>query len=173
MDVTINGHTYAHPREQGRLGQEVEERLHALADLAKRIKAGDDEDKERRARNLALCAIRQLSFLAHRKEQVGKLCPAVAKELMMAESVIVDLNSTARRYVDGGEEPSSAGAGREQDLLTTLSMSRAERLAYMDCVAEFIRKRFSGDTAKRWREMARVASDRPPMTRRGGSGQAK
>lgn len=166
MDVIESGHTYAHPGDQGRLGQEVEERLHTVADLAKRIETGDDEHKERRARHLAHCAIRQLSFLAHRKEEVGKLCPPVMKELMMVESIIVDMNSTACRYVEEGEKPSSPVARRGQDVLT-LSNSRAEHLAYLDSLVEFIRKRFSGNTAKRWREMARIGTQRSTAAGRG------
>ncbi len=169
MDVTVIGHIYGHQREQGRLGQDVEKRLHVLTEAVERVHACEPEDRGRRALGVANCAVRQLSYLARRKKEIGRLCPEVAKELMTAESIIVDLNSTARRYVDGAEKSLFGGAvdGLET---ATLHMSRADRLSYMDCVAAFIRKRFSGDTGKRSREMARIGIQKASSVTRCGEG---
>lgn len=154
--LIIDGRAFAHPADQGRLGKDVEERLHVLADLVERMQDCEAEEADRRALDLAGCTIRQLSYLAHRRREVGRLCPSVDKELMMAESIIVDLNSVARSWC-GGEETYPVPEVDEGWVTLLPRMPRTEYKAYVMLLAKFIRQRFPDETAERWEEMARMA----------------
>lgn len=93
--LIIDGRSIAHPTDQGRLGKDVEERLHVLADLVERMQDCEAAERDRRALNVVTCTSRQLSHIAHRKREVARLCTPLDKEFMMAESIIVDLHSIA------------------------------------------------------------------------------
>lgn len=154
--LIIDGRAFADPADQGRLGKDVEERLHLLADLVERMQDCDAGEEHPRPVDLATCTIRQLSYLAHREREVGRLCAAVDKEFMMAESIITDLNSIARSWC-GGEETHAVPELDEGMLTLVPRMPRTEYKAYVVLLARFIRQRFSGETAERWEEMARMA----------------
>jgi len=147
------------PAEEGRLGQDVDNILSVLADMVEYVQRREVEDVGRRVFGMADFAIHGVSYLAKRKEEIGRLSPAVARELRMAESIMVDLHSAAHAYVNGTVEPSFGGVKERPDVVE-FPMSPDERLTYMERVAAFIRKRFPGDTATRWERMAEVAVDR-------------
>jgi len=159
MAVSVNGRHYAHPVDQGRLGKDVEERLRVVADMVERLQQCGPEDREQQALAVADCAIRQLSDLAHRREEVDQLCTAVAEELMMAESVIADLNSIARMGTRTEEALTVPGA--EEGWVALLPrMPHVDYASVMSLLAKSIRRQFSGDTAERWKKMAELAIKR-------------
>lgn len=157
MAIPADPPPYAHPFEQGRLGQDVEDMLSALGDLARRVGTGGDEDEKQRARHMARLAAVQLSGLADRAEEVGTLCPAVEKELMRAESLVAALSERALAWTLAGQERPFPGADESwQGVLPR--MARSEYVQSVMRLLVSMGRRFPGDTAERWREMARAAS---------------
>lgn len=156
MEITVDGRTYAHPAEQARLGADLEERVGLLADHVERLHASDVEDKELRALAVANCAMHQLSFLGRRKEEIGQLSPAVAKELTTAETVILKLNTLARMSMSEEEEHALPIEDEEWNTFVP-RMPRKEYIPAMMRLAKFLRRRFPGNTAERWEMIARSA----------------
>ncbi len=154
--LIIDGRSFAHPTDQGRLGKDVEERLHVLADLVEQMQDCEAEDRHPRPLDVATCTIRQLSYLAHRKREIGPLCTAVDKEFMMAQSIIVDMNSIARSWCSG-EETHAVPEVDEGWATVIPRMPRIEYRPYVMLLARFIRQRFPGATDERWEQMARMA----------------
>lgn len=147
MIGAADGLPFADPGEQGRLGQDVEEVLHSLADLAYRVEMSDMAREKYRILEVARFAARPLSFLAEGEKEVGRLCPAVAWELRLGESFIGYVKVMARMWLHADEEPPFPDAhGR---WVTT--MPRIENTPSMVQFASFIRSVFPGDTAERWR----------------------
>lgn len=165
MAIAVEGHARAHPFEQGRLGQDVEEILATLATLAERVGTGEEEDEKRRAVQLASYAAMRLCDLADRAEEVGPLCASVERELMLAESFMATLSAKAVMWTLGDRERPFLGAGEAGETVRP-PVSRSEYVRAMMRLAISMRLGFPGDTARRWMRMAqRAAADEAPGAR--------
>lgn len=165
MSAPMDGFTSAHPCEQGRLGQDVEEILLGLAVLADQAAKGPVEDERCRALRVAGFAAIQLSYLAERSKEIGHLCPTVERELALAESILAraseltlvgTLSEKERSLLD--VENGWKGAGRP--------MTRAEYIPALMRLSHFIRERFPRHLRVRWREFAREAAGKEPLRKR-------
>lgn len=152
----------AHPVHQGRLGQDVHDVLHLLAGMADLAHVSEADDRERRLNQVAGYTVIQLSYLADRREEVGRLCPAVAGEFRMAETIIKTLKELAVQWKLGDVKVAVSGTEEQRETI----LPRSEYLQAMILHAEFIRKRFAGDTAQRWKELARTAAREQSQPRR-------
>ena len=116
--------------------------------------------------NVARFAASRLAYLANRRAQVGRLCPAVEWELRLAESVVGYVNITARMWLNADEDSCLTFVDESQVILPR--MPRIEYRESMLRLAEFIQRVFPRDTAQRWREMSRRAATEedtaPPLT---------
>lgn len=155
--MAADGLPFADPVEQGRLGREVEKILRELTDVARRVGIGDEEDEDGRALHLARLAALQFSHLADRAVDVGRLCRAVEEELMLAEAFVSALSATPLRWALGDEETPILGrSGAWETVLPPVT--RKEYVRTMARLVSVIRQWFPGDTAQRWKELARTAA---------------
>ncbi len=77
------------------------------------MQQGGVEDVERRAFGLADFAIHGLSYLAKRRKGIGRLFSAVAKELVMAESLMADLHLDSASVCERCRRPLDRRAGEK------------------------------------------------------------
>lgn len=164
MALFADGSGYADPIEHGRLGQDVELVLHALAGMVEQIQCSEDEDQPRRTRDVASFVLDRHFFLVHRRREVGRLFTAVEEEFKKAESVILGLNSLARSWWN--REEVNAFPGVDKGWVKLLPRTpHTECTSSMMLLAKSIRHHFPGNTGERWREMARIASQRTSAQR--------
>lgn len=157
MRFATGGPGHPDPDEQGRFGQDVEDVLHLLASLAQWVRFADDAEESRRAADMATFAARQFPALSDRRREIGQLCPGVEWELMLAESVIAALNMMA--ITCAGDEPGRPASVSDEDWEIVLPrMPRSEAVESIMRLVNVIGLQFPGDTARRWKEIARAST---------------
>ena len=165
MPTAADGPQYADPREHARLGRQVQEILNAVVVQAQSVGTSEAADEKRLALRMAGFAAARLSDLADRADEIGPLCPAVEKELRLAESFLAAVSVKTLRWTLGDEErriPGVEGTGGTDP-------PRISRSAYVQailCIVMSIKQAFPGGTARRWSAMARAAAGEEPSVKR-------
>lgn len=164
MSRGTDGSAHAHPVDQGNVGQEVADALHVVADLVRLLNADEEDEMLRRVLNVANYAGYQRIYLTERKEEVGRLCPDVERELRQAECVLRILEQLALQWTVGDVDRRVPGSDEEREVI----VPRTEYVDSMVRLADFIWERFPSNTAERWQEMARATIEEGPRPRRIG-----